>query len=77
MTTKTTDIDRIKITSWAAPTPEDADILEGLSDRQYRALLQREIQKGIDSGVSDKTMHDIWKEARRRMTRQASRPDAL
>jgi hypothetical protein len=71
------DIDTIKISSWAAPTAEDEAILEGLTDEQYRALLRREIRKGFDSGISSKTMDDVWQEALRKVKATARASDAL
>ena len=56
----------VNISSWAAPSEEDLAVLESLSDSEFSALLRLEIQKGIDSGISEATMTDIWQEARRR-----------
>ncbi len=67
----------IEISSFAAPTREDIAQLAGLSEAQRRALIEREIQKGIDSGISEMTMQDIWREALRRVKAKAHAPDAL
>jgi hypothetical protein len=56
----TADIDNIKVSSRPAPTAED------IAEPQHAALIHREIRKGIDSGVSDNTIGDIWAEALRR-----------
>lgn len=71
------DIDHIKISSFAAPTAEDIAVFESLTDAQRAELIRREVQRGIDSGVSDKTMADVWSEALRRVKAKADAPDAL
>lgn len=63
----TARIDHIKISSLAAPSPEDVAVLQSLSDEQYRALLSREIDKGLRSGVSTAGIEDIWQRAMRRV----------
>jgi len=75
--TEATELNAIQISSWAAPTRQDMAILESLTDRQYQALLKREIQKGFESGVSVRTMDDVWNEAVRRAKAAACAPDAL
>lgn len=73
----TGNIPDIDITSFAAPTAEDITRFESLTDAQRRALIDREIQKGLDSGLSNRSMEDIWAEARRRLEAKAHEPDAL
>ena len=67
----------VKISSFAAPTAKDISLLEGLSDSQRKAVIAREIQKGIDSGVSEMTMEDIWSEALSRVMAKADGSNAL
>lgn len=75
--TEILDIDQIRISSWSAPSEQDFAILERLTDEQFRMLLQREVQKGLDSGVSDMHMADAWQEAMRRMKEKSTKPHAL
>ena len=71
------DIDGIKISSWAAPTAKDFDILESLTDEQHRALLRREIAKGFDSGLVEKDQDDVWREALRRVRAKTRAADVV
>ena len=61
----------IEISSFAAPTADDIALLESLSDSQRKAVIAREIRKGIDSGLSEMTMEDIWAEALNRVMAKA------
>jgi len=65
----------IEISSFAAPTREDIDRLNRLPEAEREAVVAREIQKGIDSGVSEMTMEDIWAEAVRRVAAKTPGPD--
>ena len=67
----------LEISSFAAPTAEDIARLERLSDSERSAVIAREIRKGIESGISETTMADIWAEALRRTTAKAQGTDAL
>ncbi len=42
------------------------------ADKQKINELRAAIQDGLDSGLSDRTVEDIWKEAEERYTRQNS-----
>lgn len=65
----TVEIDRIRISSFAAPSDEDLALLASLSDDEKAALLRREVLKGSRSGWSGRTMEEIWQEALRRSGR--------
>lgn len=67
----------IEISSFAAPTTEDIARLERLTDAQRRAVVAREIRKGIESGASKLTMEDIWAEALRQMVAKSRGSNAL
>ena len=56
----------VKISSFAAPTDDDIAVWETLTDDEKRALLHHELDLAKASGISDKTMDDIWHEALRR-----------
>lgn len=56
----------VKISSFAAPTEDDIAVWNALSDDEKRAMLDHEIEKGAASGISDKSMDDIWHEALKR-----------
>jgi len=73
----TADIDDVKISSWAAPTADDIAVFKSLTEAQRAELVRREVQKGIESGVSDKTMEDVWREALRRFKAKAHASDVL
>ena len=63
--------EEIEISSFAAPTAEDVALLERLTESECKDLIAREIRKGIESGISETTMADIWAEALRRTTAKA------
>ena len=56
----------VNISSFAAPTEEDIAVFNALSDDEKRALLLAEIEKGRASGISERSMDDLWAEALRR-----------
>ena len=56
----------VNISSFAAPTEEDIAVFNTLSDDEKRALLLAEIEKGRASGISERSMDDLWAEALRR-----------
>ena len=53
-----------KISSFAAPTEEDIAHFESLSPAEQRALLRAEIDKGLASGLSDRSFDEIVADAR-------------
>jgi hypothetical protein len=53
-----------KISSFAAPTEEDIAYFESLPAAQQRALVRAEIDKGIASGLSDRSFDEIVAAAR-------------
>ncbi|MEM9716005.1 MAG: hypothetical protein AAF826_05755 [Pseudomonadota bacterium] len=57
----------VKISSFAAPTAEDLAVWETLSDDEKRALLHAKLDKAKASGISDKSMADIRREALRQL----------
>ncbi len=67
----------IEISSFAAPTAEDIARLGRLPEAERRAVVAREIGKGIESGISDLTMEEIWAEAVQRARTKPSGPDTL
>lgn len=64
--TEKTGLADVVISSWAAPTESDLVVLDALSDAQFRALLESELLKGLESGISEKSMTDLWREAKSR-----------
>ncbi len=57
---------KINITSLAAPTPDGIKKLRTLSAEDHRALLVEALKRGEESGISDKTVDEIWDSARQR-----------
>ena len=55
---------KITVTSLAAPTPEDIKALRMLSKEEHKALLAEAIERGEKSGISDKTVEEVWASAR-------------
>jgi hypothetical protein len=53
-----------KISSFANPAEEDIAILESLPSERRLELLRAEIDKGFESGVSNRTMDEILATAR-------------
>lgn len=54
---------KITLTSLAAPTSEDLKKLQALSEEDRLALLNEALERGRNSGVSDKTVDEIWDSA--------------
>ncbi|MCP4185071.1 MAG: hypothetical protein GY761_17460 [Hyphomicrobiales bacterium] len=57
---------KISVTSLAAPTPEDIKKLRTLSTDDHKALLVEALMRGEESGISNKTVDDIWDSARQK-----------
>ncbi len=57
---------KITVTSLAAPTPEDIAKLRALSKEEHNALLSEAIERGQNSGISSKTVDEIWDSALQR-----------
>ena len=56
----------VKISSFATPTVEDIAVWDALTEDERRALLHAELDKGTASGVSSRSMDDLWQEALKR-----------
>ena len=54
---------KITVTSLAAPTANDIEKLQALSKEDRDALLNEALEHGRNSGVSDKTVDEIWDSA--------------
>jgi hypothetical protein len=53
-----------KISSFAAPTEDDLSYFENLPESERLALLRAEIDKGVASGLSERTFNEIVAKAR-------------
>ncbi len=75
----TTDAEtpEIEISSFSAPSAADIARLERLSEGRRKAVMAREIRKGIEGGISQMTMDGAWAEAMGRATARAEGPDDL
>lgn len=56
----------VQISSFAVPTDADIAVFNALSDEEKRAVLLAEIEKGRASGLSERSMDDLWAEALKR-----------
>lgn len=56
-----------KISSFVAPTEDDLAYFESLPESERRALLRAEIDKGVASGLSERTFGEIVAEARAKL----------
>lgn len=56
----------VKISSFATPTDEDIAVWDALNEDERRALLHAELDKGRASGVSSRSVDDLWQEALKR-----------
>lgn len=54
------------IRSWAAPNDDDIAYLENLSDDERIALLCSELDRGVASGLSKRTVDEIVAAARKK-----------
>ena len=54
---------KITLTSLAAPTPDDLRKLRKLSKNERSALLAEALERASKSGISEKTVDDIWNSA--------------
>ena len=64
MAKKTTD-GPVPLSSTVLPTADDVSRWQRMSDAQRRAYLEAELEDARQSGASDKSMDDLWTEARR------------
>ena len=55
-----------RISSFVTPTADDIALFESLPPEEQLALLRAEIDKGVASGVSNKTFDEVLAEARAR-----------
>ena len=63
-----------KISSFSSPTTEDIALWGTLSSDEKQALLRAELDKGRASGVSSRSMGDLWQEALKRAGQVSDRP---
>jgi len=69
---------KITVTSLAAPTPEDFAKLRALTKKERKALLSEAIEHGVNSGISRKSVDEIWESARQKAkTTQENKDYAL
>lgn len=54
---------RISVTSLAAPRDEDLKKIQALSEEDKLALLREALERGENSGFSDKSVDEIWDSA--------------
>lgn len=66
---------RITLSSLAAPTVEDVEILKALSEEDRRALLLEALERGRASGLSGRTPEEIWEAAKARARALTDNPD--
>ncbi len=65
---ETLDISHIRFTSMAQPTDEDVALWDSLTDDEKNAVLDREIDEAMASGIAPKqTMAEIIEEAKAEM----------
>ena len=63
--TKAMAMEDIKLSSTVFPTGEDIALWQSLSDDQRRAIIERDEQAALDSGIADKaSLHEILTETR-------------
>lgn len=53
-----------KISSFVTPTEDDVAYFQSLPPAEQRDLLRAELEKGLASGLSDKTFDEVIAEAR-------------
>lgn len=58
------DTTSIDFYPWAAPTPEQRAWFDALSVENKRKAIQAAIDEGFESGISEKSIDDILREAR-------------
>ena len=66
---------RITITSLAAPTQEDVAKIRALSSEDRRTMLNEALERGEQSGLSSKSIEDIWEEAKQQAKATKQKPD--
>jgi hypothetical protein len=54
---------KITLESLAAPTTEDIEKLQALSEKDRLALLNEALERGRNSPLSNKTVDEIWDSA--------------
>ncbi len=54
----------IDVYPWAVPTAEQRAWFDALTPEEKRRVIQAAIEEGFESGISEKTVDDILREAR-------------
>jgi hypothetical protein len=57
----------IDIYPWAEPTEEQKRFFDALPTEEKRRLIREAIEKGFDSGISERSMPDIVAKAKARL----------
>ena len=66
---------KIIVTSLAAPTTADMEKVCALSESERRALLDEALERDRPSGLSDKTVDEIWDSALKKAKAVKAIPD--
>ncbi len=72
--TKTGDL---SADAFAEPSARDIAAFERLSEVERAALIKREVERGMASGLTETTSDRIWAEAKRRVAAKAKKPNAV
>ena len=56
---------KLMMGSAATPTETERAAFEKLTPEEKRIFLDSELKKGLKSGVSEKSMDELWEEAKR------------
>ncbi|MEM9375603.1 MAG: hypothetical protein AAGA72_05245 [Pseudomonadota bacterium] len=66
---------RVTVSSLAAPSEEDLRVLNALSEEDRRALIDEALERGRNSGISDRTVDDAFESALKRYRQSQSHRD--
>ena len=61
----------IEFGSTATPTDTELEAFAALTEEEQRAIIKAELDKGLSSGVSDKSVDEILQEVRARHRKHA------
>lgn len=64
-------VNTFRFQSAAAPTDVELDAFSQLTPEQQREVLDTELEKGLQSGISEKTVSDVLKEVKARHRKHA------
>ena len=62
---------KITVTSLAAPNDEDIAKIRALSPEEHRAMIRESLLVGENSGISDRTVDEIYESAVRKARKSA------